>query len=88
MPTIHLLIKGKVQGVFFRASAKNKALELGINGWVKNTREGCVELLVNGKEDALNQFVAWCHKGPGRACVLEVEVSTAEEMKFDSFQIR
>ncbi|HVU55234.1 MAG TPA: acylphosphatase [Puia sp.] len=72
MPTVHLLIKGKVQGVFYRASAKAAAERLHITGWVKNTPEGHVEALASGEEGGLRQFVEWCRKGPGKAVVSEV----------------
>ena len=50
MPTIHILVKGKVQGVFYRATAKEMADRYGITGWVRNTEEGNVELMASGKE--------------------------------------
>lgn len=72
MPVIHLLIKGKVQGVFYRASTKEEADRLHLTGWVKNTREGHVEVLASGPEEDLRLFVEWCKKGPERAVVSEV----------------
>ena len=72
MPTVHLLIKGKVQGVFYRASAKAAAEKLHITGWIKNTREGHVEALASGEEANLRQFVEWCQKGPEQAAVSDV----------------
>lgn len=53
MPTFHLLIKGKVQGIFYRASAKETADKTGITGWVKNTPEGDVEAVATGTEEQL-----------------------------------
>jgi acylphosphatase len=87
MKTLHLLIKGKVQGVFFRAGAKEKALELNLQGWVKNTTDGNVEAMVTGEESALNAFVAWCHNGPSRAQVNAVEVTTVSTVPFQTFTI-
>ena len=72
MPTIHLLIKGKVQGVYYRASAKEVADRLRVTGWIKNTREGHVEVLASGSEDDVRRFAAWCKRGPERAVVSEV----------------
>ena len=69
MPTIQLIIKGKVQGVFYRASAKEKAEDLGLTGWVKNTPEGYVEIMATGEMDVLERFITWCKKGPSRAFV-------------------
>jgi len=56
VPTVHLVISGKVQGVFYRASAKEQAEKLQINGWVKNTKEGNVEVLASGSEESLLKF--------------------------------
>ena len=74
MLTIHLLIKGKVQGVYYRASAKEAADRLHISGWVKNTREGYVEVLASGQEEDIRRFIEWCKKGPERAVVSELIV--------------
>ena len=79
MPAIHLLIKGKVQGVYYRASAKEVAERLHLTGWIKNTRDGHVEALAMGDEENLQRFAAWCKRGPERADVSEVIVSTASE---------
>ena len=60
MPTVHLLIKGKVQGVFYRATAKTIAKENRVTGWIKNTKEGDVEAMVSCTKEQLEKFVAWC----------------------------
>ncbi len=87
MPTVHLLINGKVQGVFYRASAKEVADELQLTGWVKNTSNGDVEAMVTGSNEQLQQFIAWCKKGPARAVVSEVQVTFKAEEQFDVFKI-
>ena len=87
MPTVCLLITGKVQGVFYRATAKRKANELGITGWIKNTREGNVEATVSGNERQLNEFINWCKHGPDRAIVEKVIVSYSEDIVFDGFVV-
>jgi acylphosphatase len=88
MPSIHLLIKGKVQGVFFRASTKDMAEKLDIRGWVKNTEEGDVEVRAQGEEESLEKFIAWCRKGPSKAIVTHVEINRdLPEEKFDRFRI-
>ena len=79
MPTVHILIKGKVQGVFYRASAKEAADRCHIAGWIRNTREGHVEALASGHEEDLNRFIAWCRKGPEQAVVSDVIVSDAAQ---------
>ena len=87
MPTINLLIKGNVQGVFYRATAKQIANELGVTGWIKNTNEGSVEVTVSGNEQQLEKFVNWCKKGPDKAAVKEVVVTQKDETSFKGFSI-
>jgi acylphosphatase len=73
----HIVVKGKVQGVFFRKHAKQKAQELSITGWVRNTDNGNVEILAQGAEDAMAQFIQWCKDGSPKAEVSDVEVNQA-----------
>jgi acylphosphatase len=87
MPTVHLLIKGRVQGVFYRASAKEVADKLNLTGWIKNTTEGHVEATVTGDEQVLQQFIRWCKKGPSRAVVTEVVVNPLADVSFTKFSI-
>ena len=87
MPTVHLIIKGKVQGVFYRATAKNVAQELGLTGWVKNTKEGNVEALAWGSDEKVQQFINWCRQGPSKAVVTDIEINFTNEEKFDDFRI-
>lgn len=88
MAAIHLLIRGKVQGVFYRASARDKAEALGIRGWIRNTNEGDVEAVVTGTEEQLYDFANWCRKGPSSAIVTEVKVSELESTEdFKRFSI-
>lgn len=72
--TVFIKIIGRVQGVFFRAEAEEKAHMLGLTGWVRNTSDGAVEILAQGEEAALLQLIDWCHKGPDRAHVENVVV--------------
>jgi acylphosphatase len=87
MPTVHLLIKGKVQGVSYRFSAREIAQRLSLTGWVKNTTEGHVEVMATGNEEALQQFISWCRKGPPGAKVTEVLVNPVDETPFTGFSI-
>ena len=87
MPTVHLLIKGKVQGVFYRATAKEIALALDLKGWVKNTKEGHVESIVTGSEKALQQYIEWCWKGPEKAVVASINVTSIKEEAFEEFRV-
>lgn len=87
MPTVHLIIKGRVQGVFFRATAKDIAAETGVKGWVKNTEEGHVEIMASGSDEQLQHFIAWCRVGPQSAIVTNVVVTQMPEEKFSEFKI-
>jgi acylphosphatase len=73
----HILIKGRVQGVFFRKNTKQVAEQLNITGWVKNTDEGNVEILAQSDKNALEQFIKWCWQGSPKADVEEVEIEDA-----------
>ena len=87
METLHLTIKGKVQGVYYRASAKEKGDEINIKGWVKNKMDGNVEAVASGSKEQIEQFIEWCKKGPKRAMVTEVEVTPLEYQSFPDFKI-
>jgi acylphosphatase len=87
MPTVRILIKGKVQGVFFRASARDIAETIGIKGWVRNTEEGDVEAVATGTETQVDQFIGWCRKGPQKAIVKDISVEQLKEEPFDKFMI-
>jgi acylphosphatase len=87
MRTVNLLIKGKVQGVYYRVAAKEEADKLGVTGWVKYITEGRVEAMATGNEEQLQQFTAWCRKGPEKAIVTDVIVTPLTEQKFDDFTI-
>jgi len=71
---VHLHVKGRVQGVSFRASTQREAKRLGLCGWVKNRADGGVEILAEGEEDGLKELTAWAHMGPSAARVERVEV--------------
>ena len=72
---VHLVIVGRVQGVAFRVYAVDEATRLGLSGWVRNRHDGTVEAEAEGAPDAVQAFVAWCHRGPPSARVEEVRVS-------------
>jgi acylphosphatase len=88
METISITITGKVQGVFYRQSAKEKALELGITGVVKNMPDGSVHIMASGTKDQLNQLVAWCKQGPPRAVVSAVHVEQTAPHAFFGFTVQ
>lgn len=70
-----LLIKGRVQGVFFRAHTRDLAESLGLKGWVRNLPLRRVEAVFQGPREKVEQAIAWCHQGPPAALVSEVAVS-------------
>jgi acylphosphatase len=89
MPRLHLVVHGRVQGIFFRGSALELARELGLVGWVRNRLDGTVELLAEGDAAALAQMRAWCAKGPRGAVVRDVEeVDEPATGEFSSFGVR
>ena len=85
----NVLIKGRVQGVFFRVSIKDKADQLNVKGWVKNLPNGNVEAVFEGDADKVKKLVDYCGIGPSGAMIKSVEVNEFEsEEKFDGFKIR
>jgi len=71
---VHLFVRGRVQGVFFRASTQREAKRLGLTGWVKNRPDNGVEILAEGEEDGLKELIAWANRGPSAARVERVDV--------------
>ena len=84
----NIKVKGKVQGVFYRASTKDKAMELGVRGFVKNMPDGSVYLEAEGETEALEQLVEWCQKGPDKAIVEEVSREEGEIKNFEGFKVK
>ncbi|HTM67801.1 MAG TPA: acylphosphatase [Candidatus Binatia bacterium] len=85
---LSIRVSGRVQGVFFRASAKAEADRLGITGFAGNEADGAVRIEAEGESEALERFVAWCGRGPDFASVASVEVHEGEPRHFDSFDVR
>jgi acylphosphatase len=85
--TFSITVSGKVQGVYYRQSAKEKARELGVTGPVKNLHNGNVLLMATGTPEQLEKLIAWCRRGPSRAVVSNVQVEEMEPRSFDSFVI-
>jgi acylphosphatase len=82
-------IKGRVQGVFYRQSTREKALSLNITGWVRNLPNGDVDALFDGSEQEIANILSWCKQGPKPARVDEVLVSYEESTgEFSTFKIR
>ena len=85
--TKRLVIRGHVQGVFFRESMRQEAARLGITGWVRNTRDGTVEAVVQGNAGAVEAITRWAHRGPEDARVQGVEAFESDG-DFASFDKR
>lgn len=87
MQTVSITVTGKVQGVYYRQSTREKALELGLTGIVKNQADGSVFIQASGAAGQINQLVAWCRQGPPRAKVISVQVETVDPLAFLDFSI-
>ena len=85
--TRRLVIRGRVQGVWFRESMRQEAVRLGVTGWVCNRLDGGVEAMVQGSPDAVNQIIAWCRLGPPEAKVASLDVHDASGA-FERFEKR
>ncbi|HEX5113099.1 MAG TPA: acylphosphatase [Saprospiraceae bacterium] len=88
MVTVSLRISGKVQGVWYRASAKDAAIGIGIKGKVWNERNGDVGVIVQGTREQIDTFIKWCKEGPPLAKVQDVKVEDVNtEEIYNSFEI-
>lgn len=87
MKLITLKITGKVQGVFFRASTKAVADQMGIKGFVKNEKDGSVYVEAEGEPLALDMFTDWCREGPEKAKVENVEITAGELKNYRNFEV-
>jgi acylphosphatase len=83
-----VLVSGKVQGVYFRANTREQATQRGVNGWVRNLRDGRVEAIFEGDEQAVEELVEWCHEGSPAARVEDVEVEYDDPEGVEGFRIR
>ena len=87
--SVHILVTGKVQGVFFRQATKVIAIKNHVTGWVKNLESGQVEILLEGEDQNVNSIVEWCHNGPANSRVDEIKI---EQQKFSgqysNFEVR
>ncbi|KPJ68353.1 MAG: acylphosphatase [Syntrophobacter sp. DG_60] len=84
----HVIIEGRVQGVFFRSFTQDEAVRLGITGWVKNRRDGKVEAMFEGERDRVEEIIRWCHVGSPWAKVRKVDVAwETHRDEFKSFSV-
>jgi acylphosphatase len=87
MSNARFLVSGKVQGVFFRASARHEALRLGLHGHARNLADGRVEVIASGSDEALREFEQWLRRGPPAARVDDVSRSGHEEAVQEGFLV-
>lgn len=85
MPTAHFIVRGRVQGVFYRASTREQALALGITGKANNRPDGSVEVLASGSVDALDRLERWLWQGPEAARVEAVERTNLPQQELHGF---
>jgi acylphosphatase len=85
VPTARFIVSGRVQGVFYRASARAEALELDVVGYAKNRPDGCVEVLASGSADALDALERWLRRGPPAAQVERVSREDLPEQDLHGF---
>jgi acylphosphatase len=83
-----VVVRGAVQGVFFRVETRNRARSLGLVGWVRNAADGSVEAVFEGEDEQVESMVDWCRRGPPGARVDDVEVSWSEVQDEAGFSIR
>lgn len=85
---LRLIIEGRVQGVWFRESARKAAERIGVYGWVRNRPEGTVEVVAEGAEEKVRELAAWCRQGPPSARVTRVhETEDAFQKEFAGFHV-
>ena len=85
---VHLIVEGRVQGVFFRDTTRREAVGLGLGGWVKNRFDGSVEVVAEGPKGKADQLVQWCYHGPPAARVTGVHrIEEDFTGEFDAFTI-
>ncbi len=89
MRTVRVEVHGRVQGIWYRATAQGQARRLGLDGWVRNCSDGSVQLLLQGAAAGVDAMLAWCRVGPPAADVTQVDVADADhDDTLSGFQIR
>jgi len=84
----HVVVRGDVQGVFFRASCEQEARRLGVAGWVSNRPDGAVEASFEGDDEAVDAMIEWARRGPPRATVDAIDVTDEEPQGDRGFSAR
>jgi len=84
----HVVVRGRVQGVFFRDSTRERARDEGVAGWVANRGDGAVEAVFEGPAEDVDRMVEFCRSGPSSADVDDVEVSDEASEGLEGFEVR
>ncbi|MEK6942926.1 MAG: acylphosphatase [Nanoarchaeota archaeon] len=87
MGCVHLIVSGKVQGVFFRENTRRKAIEIGLKGYAKNLNDGNVEVVAEGSEKKINELIDFIKNNPGYSKIENVKVSHKEYNNFKLFEV-
>ncbi len=83
-----VVVKGRVQGVFFRDTTRREASTRGVAGWVRNRPDGAVEAVFEGEPEAVERMVELCGRGPGRADVYDVETTDEQPEGLSGFDVQ
>jgi acylphosphatase len=83
----HVIASGRVQGVFFRETLRRMAIEEGVNGWARNTKEG-LEAVLEGEREPVERLVQWCRTGPPHAVVIHMQVDEEDPTGESKFRVR
>lgn len=84
---VHIIVKGKVQGVWFRDYTRKKALSLGLKGTVRNRSDGSVEIYAGGDSDSIEEFKNWCWEGSPNSHVVDVVANEVSGREFQDFRV-
>ncbi|HXV03053.1 MAG TPA: acylphosphatase [Gaiellaceae bacterium] len=84
----HVVVRGRVQGVFFRSDARQRARSLALTGWVRNNTDGTVEAVFEGDRERVGSMVEWCRRGPSGALVEDVDVDWAKPQGEAGFSVQ
>lgn len=87
MTRVRVRVRGRVQGVFFRAEARARAESLGVTGWIRNLPDGSVEAVFEGADEQVQSMVEWCRRGPAGSAVEAVDVEREEPAGEAGFRV-
>ncbi|MDT3435680.1 acylphosphatase [Haloarcula sp. 1CSR25-25] len=85
---VHVFVSGRVQGVYYRATTRERAQKQGVDGWVRNLDDGRVEAVFEGPEADVEAMVEFCQEGSERANVTDLEIEDEDPEGIDGFEVR